>query len=276
MKKIFCLLLVATVFCAFPQASDAKKKIKIDENKAPVENKNEVEIKKDKVIQPAKAEDRRTIAGSAIASKEQAVNFIKSINPGAKLNCSIEEIVELYYKEAELEGIRADIALCQALLETGYFRYGGDVKPHQNNFCGLGSVGGGEKGATFKTPEIGVRAHIQHLLVYSSKRAPKTAIVDPRYDMVTKRPDIFGVCLTWYDLNGRWAARGVPYGERILAIHDRLLLTEPVNSPVKHEEPVIVEKSEPEQNESSKSSKGQKMRERVKKILAEKVKQEKN
>ncbi len=168
-----------------------------------------------------------TIMGSALASQEQAVNFIKKNSPQAKINVSVEELVRIYYKEAEIEGIRADIAICQALLETGFFRYGGDVKAYQNNFCGLGSVGGGAKGASFATVEIGARAHIQHLLVYATKRPPKLKIVDPRYDMVTRRPDIFGVCKKWTDLNGRWAAQGVAYGERILDIHSRMLQTEP-------------------------------------------------
>ncbi len=168
-----------------------------------------------------------SIMGDALANQQQAVNFIKKYSPEAKLNCSIEEIVSLYFREAAAEGIRPDVALAQALLETGFFRYGGDVKFYQNNFCGLGSVGGGHKGATFTTPELGVRAHIQHLLAYSSKQAPKTKIVDPRYEMVTRRPDIFGVCKTWKDLDGRWAARGVAYGERILDVHARMMLIEP-------------------------------------------------
>ena len=168
-----------------------------------------------------------TIMGEAVVTQEEVVNFIKKSNPNPKLNCSIEELVELYYIEAARENIRPDVALSQALLETGFFRYGGDVKPYQNNFCGLGSVGGGEKGATFLTPQLGVRAHIQHLLVYADKRKPSTPIVDPRYEMVKKRPDIYGVCKTWYDLDGRWAAKGVPYGARILNIHERILKSVP-------------------------------------------------
>ncbi|MDR2007107.1 MAG: glucosaminidase domain-containing protein, partial [Acidaminococcales bacterium] len=180
---------------------------------------------------PQSPDAKLTIAGPPLASERQAVNFIKKSNPDAKLNCTVEEIVRLYYKEAGDEGIRPDVALSQALLETGFFRYGGDVKPAQNNFCGLGSVGGGAKGASFATPALGVRAHIQHLLAYSSKKAPKTAIVDPRYKIVKDLPHIFGVCVTWHDLNGRWARAGIPYGERIIDIHQRMLQTEPRGKP---------------------------------------------
>src|SRR5699024_492333 len=103
--------------------------------------------------------------------------------PDLKLTCSAEEIVDLYWQEASREGVRQDLAFAQALVETGFFRFGGDVKPEQNNFCGLGTTGGGVKGAHFKTPEIGVRAHIQHLLAYTTQKHPSTKIVDPRYDL---------------------------------------------------------------------------------------------
>lgn len=218
-KRLFCFLLVVCFIASQPVLGEAKNK------------KKKVVTKK--TVQTEKKEEKLsalTIMGEPLASKEQAVNFIKKSNPHFRLTCSLENLVDLYYKEAALEGIRGDVALSQALLETGFFRYGGDVKYNQNNFCGLGSVGGGAKGASFKTAEIGVRAHIQHLLAYASKRAPKTKIVDPRYDMVTRRSDIFGACKTWHDLDGRWAAKGVPYGERILNIHERMMNTEPKNA----------------------------------------------
>ena len=107
------------------------------------------------------------IFGEAVAAKAQAVALLKQNNPDLKLTCNAEEIVDLYWQEAGREGVRQDLAFAQALVETGFFRFGGDVKPEQNNFCGLGTTGGGVKGAHFKTPEIGVRAHIQHLLAYS-------------------------------------------------------------------------------------------------------------
>jgi hypothetical protein len=46
-------------------------------------------------------------------------------------------------------------------------------------------VGGGVKGATFKDAEMGVRAHIQHLLAYTDKK-PSTKIIDPRYELAHK------------------------------------------------------------------------------------------
>ena len=73
------------------------------------------------------------ILGKAEATKEQMLKLLLKRNENPKLNCSPKELVDLYYAEGEREGIRPDIALCQAYKETGYFKYGGDVLPEQNN-----------------------------------------------------------------------------------------------------------------------------------------------
>lgn len=158
-----------------------------------------------------------TIQGEAEATQEQMVAFIKKRNPSPKLTCSVEELVAAYYTEAGREGIRPDVALCQALKETGFFAYGGDVLPSQNNFCGLGATGNKVKGAAFPTAQTGVRAHIQHLLAYASKERPKEKIVDPRYELLkTNRQDLFGKIKYWTGLNGNWAVPGTTYGQDIL------------------------------------------------------------
>ena len=157
------------------------------------------------------------IMGDAVATQDQMVNFINKRNPAPKLNCTVKQLVHLYYLEGGREGIRPDIALCQAIKETGTWGYGGDVIPEQNNYCGLGTTGGGVKGEFFATPQLGARAHIQHLLSYTSKRMPKVEVVDPRYELIKKfRPQIFGKLTKWTDLNGVWAVPGNHYGEDIL------------------------------------------------------------
>lgn len=160
------------------------------------------------------------ILGTAEATQAQMAAFIRRRNPQPKLGCSVEEIVRLYYEEAEAEGVRADVALCQALKETGFFAYGGDVLPGQNNYCGLGATGNKVKGAHFATPQEGVRAHIQHLMAYATTERPSTPLVDPRYDLVRiYRPDIYGKIKTWTGLNGVWAVPGTSYGQDILLLH---------------------------------------------------------
>lgn len=165
------------------------------------------------------APDSISITGAAEATQEQMIDFIKKHNPKPKLNCSLEELVSCYYQEAEREGIRPDVVLCQALKETGFFAYGGDVSPRQNNFCGLGATGNHEPGHSFATPQLGARAHIQHLLAYTRKEPPSLAIVDPRYwHVVRNRPDLHGKVTKWTGLNGAWAVPGKNYGQDILRL----------------------------------------------------------
>lgn len=165
-----------------------------------------------------------SIIGTPLASQEQCVRYLLSNNPHPDITVSPQQLVSYYYEEGEREGIRPDVAFAQALKETGFFRYGGDVIPEQNNFCGLGTTGGGVKGAFFATAQLGVRAHIQHLLAYSSTREPSEPVIDPRYQLVR---DSYGTRTlgTWEDLNGRWAVPGYTYGQSILSMF-RAMLTE--------------------------------------------------
>ncbi|MBP3690985.1 MAG: glucosaminidase domain-containing protein, partial [Schwartzia sp.] len=104
--------------------------------------------------------------------------------------------------------------------------YGGTVTPDQNNYCGLGTTSDYVQGGYFPSAQIGVRAHIQHLLAYATTRTPSSDIVDPRYSMVR---DIYGAMTLphWLDLNGRWAVPGTYYGQHIMAIFQQIL-QEPV------------------------------------------------
>ena len=207
-------------------------------------------------------DDYRNIAiyGEAIASKAQAVAYILAANPAVKLACPVEELVELYWQEAKRENVRPDLALAQSLVETGAYRYGGDVLHHQNNFCGLGTTGGGVRGASFDTPQLGVRAHIQHLLAYTQTKRPSTDIVDPRYDLAHNIRLERGVVNTWYGLNGTWAM-GSLYCEKIMATYQKILAQQPA-------EPEI--KPAPAEPVKEKNKKKRSMKQRVSEILQEK------
>ncbi len=200
-------------------------------------------------------DDYRSIGifGEAVAKKSQAVAYIKLANPSVKLACTVEELVDLYWQEAEREQVRPDLALAQSLVETGAYRYGGDVQHHQNNFCGLGTVGGGVRGASFSSPQLGVRAHIQHLLAYTQTKRPSTAIVDPRYDLAHNIRLERGVVDTWYGLNGTWAM-GSLYCEKIMATYQKILAQQATEE--------VAEAPKKNKKEKKKS-----MKERVQKIL---------
>jgi hypothetical protein len=126
------------------------------------------------------------------------------------------DIPKLYREEASIEGINYDIAFCQMCVETGFLRFGGDIKPQQNNFAGLGAIGGSADSASFESARIGVRAHIQHLKAYASLEPLVQEVVDPRFRFVTR-----GIAPLIDQLSGRWSA-DVDYGTKITAMLKRL------------------------------------------------------
>ena len=79
-------------------------------------------------------------------------------------------LIPLYLSEGKAEGVRGDIAFAQSCLETGNFGFfGSAVTLDQNNFCGMGVTSNGMRGNSFDTPQLGIRAQVQHLKTYASQ-----------------------------------------------------------------------------------------------------------
>ncbi len=194
------------------------KKFTKRKNKSGEENEFETNPLAPKTVSPSDT----SIFGTPMATQQQCVKYLLKNNPRPKIPVSAEEIVSYYYEEAAREGIRPDVAFAQALKETGFFRYGGTVTPDQNNYCGLGTTSATVKGTYFPNPKMGVRAHIQHLLAYTSTRRPQTQVIDPRYDVV-RRSYGANTLSNWQDLNGRWAVPGRGYGQDILKMFRAIL-----------------------------------------------------
>ncbi len=158
------------------------------------------------------------IMGNAVATAEQMKNYIKAKNP--KVVQSVLDMVPLYLSEGGMEGVRGDIAFAQSCLETGNFTFSGSaVTLSQNNFCGMGVTGGGVKGNSFGTPQLGIRAQVQHLKAYASTDALKNACIDPRFRYVTRGCAGYAEWLGQKENpDGKGWAAGAGYGAKILAI----------------------------------------------------------
>lgn len=154
------------------------------------------------------------IIGHGNTSDVQLMMFLKANNENALIQ--FPDVPKLYREEAAVEGVNHDIAFCQMCLETNYLNFGGDVKSTQNNFAGLGAIGGGAQGASFASARLGVRAQIQHLKAYASTEPILQDIVDPRFRFVTR-----GIAPLVSQLSGRWAA-DLQYGDKIMALVRRL------------------------------------------------------
>lgn len=98
---------------------------------------------------------------------------------------TIERFAQIFYEEANAEGVKAEVAFTQCMKETGFLKYGGDVLPNQYNFAGIGATGA-VHGASFKDVRTGIRAQIQHLKAYASTSPLHNACVDPRFNLVTR------------------------------------------------------------------------------------------
>ncbi|MBQ3425868.1 MAG: N-acetylmuramoyl-L-alanine amidase [Clostridia bacterium] len=152
------------------------------------------------------------IMGTAIATAQQMISYLKSINPSAP------DYAQIYLDEGSAEGVRGDIAFAQSCVETGFWKFGGDVKVSQNNFAGIGETGGGAAGNSFSTPTEGIRAQIQHLKAYASTDPLNQACVDPRFNYVDR-----GCAPTISGLDGKWAASGGGYSTSIINILNDIL-----------------------------------------------------
>ena len=118
------------------------------------------------------------IRGTQKADPERMYQYVASRNPDFS-----REVAQAFYEIGELYGIRGDIALCQAIIETGWFRFdnGTAVSPSAHNYCGLGVKRRGDKGCSFKSVREGVTAMIQHL--YARRRGyarPAFLVCHPR------------------------------------------------------------------------------------------------
>lgn len=155
------------------------------------------------------------IMGDIQVDAEAMTRFVQRHNPDFD-----PAIADAFFTIGQKYGLRGDIALCQAIIETGWFKFdnGTAVKPHQYNYCGMGVTSIGKSGCSFESVEQGVTAMLQHLYAYccDSPLPDGEQIVDPRYGLVGR-----GVAPHWEDLVGRWAMNR-HYASNILKLYKSL------------------------------------------------------
>lgn len=162
------------------------------------------------------------IMGESIATQAQMINYLNRLNPSL---VEVVDLTKIYLEEGKIEGIRGDIAFAQSCLETGNFKFEGSaVTLDQNNFCGMGVTSNGMKGNSFITPQLGIRAQIQHLKAYGSTEPLVNECIDPRFKYVTRGCAEY---VEWLGIqenpNRKGWAGGANYGTKILNILDRIL-----------------------------------------------------
>ena len=139
------------------------------------------------------------VMSCGLATEHDLVRFLLETNLQADVS-EVSTIARHYIEESRIEGVNHDIAFCQMCVETDFLRFTGDVHRRQNNFAGIGATGGGVPGDSFESVQIGIRAQIQHLKAYASRRRLRRRLVDPRFAKVPR-----GSARHVEDLSGRWA-----------------------------------------------------------------------
>ena len=171
------------------------------------------------------------ITGTSSVTVSQMVKYYNTYSsiayPSAALTkggaADIETFCKIIKEEADAENMKADVAFIQAMLETGYLKFGGDVKISQFNFAGLGATGNGVAGNSFKDVRTGIRAQVQHLKAYANKEALKNTCVDVRFSYVTRgsAPYVEWLGIQENPNGGGWAA-SKNYGNDLLGLINKL------------------------------------------------------
>ena len=120
-----------------------------------------------------------------------------------KYGITLEQLVNLYYDEASIEGVDPKVAFAQAMIETDFF------EKDTYNVGGFAEDG-------FSNIETAVRAQVQHLKCYASDNQCINSVVDPEWsDDIRKKAD------TVEKLQGTWSStKG--YAQNILKILEKM------------------------------------------------------
>ncbi len=177
-------------------------------------------------LPPIKASAQNRVP--ACATPGRLTSFLRSRN--SRLDDRFDTVAIEYIRHGQNLNVRWDYAFFQMVLETGSLSFmrnenrAGDVRPSQNNFAGLGATGNGEHGESFPTVSLGVRAHLQHLLLYAGD------VVEAPVAERTRKVQEWGVLTDWHkgfttpitfrDLARKWAPGSRGYASDIQAIAD--------------------------------------------------------
>ena len=170
-----------------------------------------------------------SIMGPSLATVEQMVTLFnaqgvpypvdKYASRGA---ATIKDFCQVLLDQARSEDVRAEVLFAQAMVETGWLQFGGDVDRNgkvQCNFGGLGATGNGVAGEEFPDVKTGLLAQAQHLKGYASTAPLNQSCVDTRFGLLAGKR---GSAPTVDKLSGTWAADKT-YGTKVMNVVDKFL-----------------------------------------------------
>jgi hypothetical protein len=139
-----------------------------------------------------------TILGPSALTHAEIVDWWTSTGrrQPPSLDLPVDDMLAIYLSEADAEGVRGDLAIVQAIYETGWFTSGDAAR---NNFAGIAHYDDSPSGDAFPDVTTGVRAHVQLLKKYAAGNDAQLV----RPDVA---PDATARASTWEELSGTWAS----------------------------------------------------------------------
>jgi hypothetical protein len=161
------------------------------------------------------AEPTLSILGPSRLSAGQLAAWLASPGGGGVEPGRAAELATAYVEEGAAVGVRGDVAVAQAVLETAGFRFTGS-----NNFAGIGHCDSCPRGFAYPTLREGVRAQVQLLRAYADPDLdPATLPGGPVAGLSLDALSVKGCCESWWGLTGVWAT-ALHYGGSILRLYE--------------------------------------------------------
>ena len=126
---------------------------------------------------------------------------------------TIDQFIGQYIQEAVSEGIKPEVGFAQAMAETDYLRFTGNIGISQYNFGGFETNGTPDVFSDLKT---GITAQVQHLKCYASSEPCVSPVVDTHWDN-----NVRGTATTVQAILASWS-KNDSYSETIWTILNKL------------------------------------------------------
>ena len=157
-----------------------------------------------------------SILGPSVLSSREMAGWFASTRPKPHITVPMTQLANDYSRAGQQTHVRADLAFAQSIVETGFFSFpaGGQLKPGDNNFAGIGACDTCAHGWSFPSALTGVTAQMQLLDAYASPDQVPTNLIG---DI-----GVGGCCPTWLALAGTWAS-SLQYGVSIMTVYQQML-----------------------------------------------------
>jgi peptidoglycan hydrolase CwlO-like protein len=171
------------------------------------------------------------VMGDAELAPADVTAWFESRNVKYRLSggISIGDLVQMYFDEGKAEHVRPELALAQAIIETGSFGNALD-----NNYAGIGACDSCQGEPAFPSPRDGVRGQIQLLRNYADPTSRAANLANPPSPTIygddpiraAQSYDTFfakGKTPTWNVMgNGNWAT-DPGYAQKVLTVYFQMV-----------------------------------------------------